>query len=131
MGLATHLRQGYGAPSIEGKVARVATSKLGNERVSITNPAPNPRIILGRCFQGELLAIGTDAWVLRSGVVAAVSAAESCVRKSGENSRSQIQHPRAPRCPARTRLGTAAQLSPRGSTGSSAKAKALTRLWSE
>ena len=34
-GSATHLRQGYGAAGIEGKVARVATSKLGNERVSI------------------------------------------------------------------------------------------------
>jgi hypothetical protein len=29
-----------GFSDIEGKVARVATSKLGNERVSITNPAP-------------------------------------------------------------------------------------------
>ena len=34
MGLATHLRQGYGAAGIEGKVARVATSELGSERVS-------------------------------------------------------------------------------------------------
>jgi hypothetical protein len=35
MGSATHLRQGYGAAGIEGKVVRVATSKLANERVSI------------------------------------------------------------------------------------------------
>ncbi len=34
MGSATHLRQGYGAAGKEGKVARVAMSKLGNERVS-------------------------------------------------------------------------------------------------
>jgi hypothetical protein len=41
---------------------------LGNERVSITNPAPNPGIISGRCLQCGLLAIG---------VVAAVSAAKA------------------------------------------------------
>jgi len=57
MGSATRLRQGYGAPSIEGKVARVATSKLGNERVSITKPAPNLGVILGRCLQCGLLAM--------------------------------------------------------------------------
>ena len=45
MGSATHLRHGYGATGIEGEVARVATSKLGNERVSITNPAPNLGVI--------------------------------------------------------------------------------------
>jgi hypothetical protein len=68
MGSATSLRQGYGLASMEGKVARVATSKLGNERVSITNPAPNPGVIPGRCLQYRLLAIGG---VLRSVVVAA------------------------------------------------------------
>ena len=47
-----------GISDIEGKVARVATSKLGNERVSITNPAPNPGVILGRCLQCGLLATG-------------------------------------------------------------------------
>ena len=31
-----------GISDIEGKVARVATSKLGNERVSITNPRSHP-----------------------------------------------------------------------------------------
>src|SRR4030095_6090905 len=62
MGSATHLRQGYGVASIEGEVARVATSKLGNERVSITNPAPNPGIISGRCLQCGLLAIGIGGW---------------------------------------------------------------------
>ena len=35
MGSATRLRRGYVVPGIEGKVARVATSRLGNERVSI------------------------------------------------------------------------------------------------
>ena len=59
MGSATHLRQGYGAAGIEGKVARVATSKLGNERVSISNPALNPGVILARCLQCGLLAIGS------------------------------------------------------------------------
>lgn len=44
----------------EGKVARVATSKLDNERVSITNPVPNPGVIPGRCLQCRLLAIGTE-----------------------------------------------------------------------
>ena len=42
----------HGTSEIEGKVARVATSKLGDERVS------NPGIILGRCLQCGLLAIG-------------------------------------------------------------------------
>jgi hypothetical protein len=46
-----------GISDIEGKVARVATSKLGNERVSITNPAPNPGVILGTCLQCGLLAM--------------------------------------------------------------------------
>jgi hypothetical protein len=34
LGKATRLRQGYGAPSIEGKAAMVAASELGSERVS-------------------------------------------------------------------------------------------------
>ena len=46
-----------GISDIEGKVARVVTSKLGNERVSITNPAPKPEVILGRCLQCGLLAM--------------------------------------------------------------------------
>jgi len=33
-GTATHLRRGYGAPSIEGKAARAAASERGRERVS-------------------------------------------------------------------------------------------------
>ena len=33
-----------GISDIEGKVARVAMSKLGNERVSITSPTENPSI---------------------------------------------------------------------------------------
>ena len=32
-------------------------AKLGNERVSITNPAPNPGVIPGRCLQCGLLAM--------------------------------------------------------------------------
>ena len=71
MGSATHLRQGYGAPSIERKVARVATSELGNERVSITNPASNLGVILARCLQGDLVAIWDgrfDITVQRSGL---------------------------------------------------------------
>jgi hypothetical protein len=51
-----------GISDIEGKVARVATSKLGNERVSIINPAPNPGVILGRSLQCGLLAIGIGIW---------------------------------------------------------------------
>jgi hypothetical protein len=35
VGRATHLRRGYGAPSIEGKVTRVGVSERGAERVSI------------------------------------------------------------------------------------------------
>ncbi len=46
-----------GISDIEGKVARVATSKLGNERVSITNPAPNPGIISGTSLHCGLLAM--------------------------------------------------------------------------
>jgi len=39
-GTATHLRRGYGAPSMEGKAARVAASERGRERVSnLRNPA--------------------------------------------------------------------------------------------
>jgi hypothetical protein len=39
-GTATHLRRGYGAPSIEGKAARAAASERGRERVSnLRNPA--------------------------------------------------------------------------------------------
>jgi hypothetical protein len=34
LGKATHLRQGYGAPSIEGKAAMAAASELGSEGVS-------------------------------------------------------------------------------------------------
>ncbi len=33
----------------------------------------------------------------------------ACPRKSGENTRSEVQHPRFPRCRARARLGTAAR----------------------
>src|SRR5437899_9808449 len=47
----------HGTSEIEGKVARVATSKLGDERVS------NPGVILGRCLQCGLLAIGIE-WSL-------------------------------------------------------------------
>src|SRR2546422_11012537 len=41
----------HGTSEIEGKVARVATSKLGDERVS------NPGVIFGRCLQCDLLAM--------------------------------------------------------------------------
>jgi len=57
-GQRTSFNGADGISDIEGKVARVATSKLGNERVSITDPAPNPGIISGRCLQCGPLAIG-------------------------------------------------------------------------
>ena len=47
-GQRTSFNGADGISDIEGKVARVATSKLGNERVSITNAAPNPGVILAR-----------------------------------------------------------------------------------
>src|SRR6058998_2969345 len=34
-------------------------------RSGITNPAPNPRVILGRCLQCGLLAIGIRTWFVR------------------------------------------------------------------
>ena len=33
--IGTHLRRGYGAPSIEGKVTRVGATERGSERLSI------------------------------------------------------------------------------------------------
>ena len=51
-----------GSASDQGKVARVATSKLGDERVS------NPGVIPGRCLQCGLLAMelmGLATWKVK------------------------------------------------------------------
>ena len=43
---ATHLRRGYGAPSIEGKVTRVGATERGSERVSIKKKNASYRMVI-------------------------------------------------------------------------------------
>ena len=71
-----------GISDIEGKVARVATSKLGNERVSITNPAPNPGIILWKMFAVWPACNGADGISDIEGKVTRVGASECGQRAS-------------------------------------------------